>query len=264
LQYGTGGEGDFFLKLQLVRHATLLLDYAGMRILVDPMLGDAGSMSAIQNSPQPRPNPLVPLPFPVEQVLDGVQLVLVTHTHRDHWDDAAIQLVPKDLPLLCQPEDLKKMEAVHFVNASPVDHMKYWSHICVTRTAAQHGTGEIARAMAPSSGYVLSGAGEPTLYITGDTIWYDQVAETIKEHNPQVIVVNSGAAQFLHGDPITMTSGDVVRVCRAAPNAHVIAVHMEAINHCLLTREELAKQAHSAGGRLTIPGDGVPVALQGG
>ena len=67
------------MKLQLVRHATLLLDYAGMKILVDPMLSEAGAMSAIQNSPQPRPNPLVPLPFPVEQVLDGVQLVLVTH-----------------------------------------------------------------------------------------------------------------------------------------------------------------------------------------
>jgi len=252
------------LKLQLVRHATLLLDYAGMKLLVDPMLSDAGTMSAIQNSPQPRPNPLVPLPFPAEHVLDGVQLVLVTHTHRDHWDDAAIQLVPKDLPLLCQPEDLKKMEAVHFVNASAVNGMKYWSHICVTRTPAQHGTGEVARAMAPSSGYVLSSAGEPTVYITGDTIWYDQVAETIKEHNPQVIVVNAGAAQFLHGDPITMTAGDVVRVCRAAPHAKVIAVHMEAINHCLLTREELAQQAHTAGDRLVIPGDGVRVALQGG
>jgi L-ascorbate metabolism protein UlaG (beta-lactamase superfamily) len=50
------------LKLQLVRHATLLLDYAGMKVLIDPMLSDAGAMSAIQNSPQPRPNPLVPLP----------------------------------------------------------------------------------------------------------------------------------------------------------------------------------------------------------
>ena len=129
------------MRLQLVRHATLLLEYAGMSILVDPMLSEAGAMSAIQNSPQPRPNPLVPLPFPVEQVLDGVQLVLVTHTHRDHWDDAAIQLVPKDLPLLCQPEDLQKMEAVHFVNGSAVHDMKHWSHICVTRTPAQHGTG---------------------------------------------------------------------------------------------------------------------------
>jgi L-ascorbate metabolism protein UlaG (beta-lactamase superfamily) len=244
------------MRLQLVRHATLLLDYAGMRILVDPMLSDAGAMAPIQNSPQPRSNPLVSLPFPVDQVLEGVQLVLVTHTHRDHWDDAAIQLVPKDLPLLCQPEDLQKMEAVHFVNAAAVHDIKHWSHICVTRTPAQHGTGEIARAMAPSSGYVLTSDGEPALYIAGDTIWYDQVAETIKQHNPQVIVVNAGAAQFLHGDPITMTAGDLVRVCRAAPQAQVIAVHMEAINHCLLTRAELQKQAHAAGAKVEVPGDG--------
>src|SRR6202012_770153 len=112
--------------------------------------------------------------------------------------------------------------------------------------------------------YVLSREGEPTLYIAGDTIWYDQVAETIKENSPQVIVVNAGAAQFLHGDPITMTAGDVVRVCRAAPQAQVVAVHMEAINHCLLTREELAQQAHGVGAKLVIPGDGVKVALQGG
>jgi L-ascorbate metabolism protein UlaG (beta-lactamase superfamily) len=249
------------LRLQLVRHATLLLEYAGMRILVDPMLSEAGAMSAIQNSPQPRPNPLVPMPIPVEQVLDGVQLVLVTHTHRDHWDDAAIQLVPKDLPLLCQPEDLRKMEAVHFVNASAVHDAKHWSHISVTRTPAQHGTGEIARAMAPSSGYVLSSEGEPTIYIAGDTIWYDQVAETIKANDPQVIVVNAGAAQFLHGDPITMTAGDVVRVCRAAPHAQVIAVHVEAINHCLLTRADLEKQAHAAGVKLMVPGDGAQVEL---
>jgi L-ascorbate metabolism protein UlaG (beta-lactamase superfamily) len=249
------------LRLQLVRHATLLLDYAGMRILVDPMLSDAGTMAAIQNSPQPRPNPLVPLPFPAEQALDGAQLVLVTHTHRDHWDDAAIQLVPKDLPLLCQPEDLKKMEAVHFVNAAAVHDMKYWSHICITRTPAQHGTGEIARAMAPSSGYVLSSAGEPTLYIAGDTIWYDQVAETIRQHQPQAIVVNAGAARFLHGDPITMTAGDVVRVCRAAPQARVAAVHMEAINHCLLSREELAREAAAASVKVEIPEDGEAITL---
>jgi hypothetical protein len=90
------------------------------------------------------------------------------------------------------------------------------------------------------------------------------VAETIKEHNPQVIVVNAGAAQFLHGDSITMTAGDVVRVCRAATHAQVVAVHMEAINHCLLTREELAQQAHDAGDRLIIPGDGEKLALLGG
>jgi hypothetical protein len=34
-----------------------------------------------------------------------------------------------------------------------------------------------------------------------------------------------------------MTEGDVAEVCRHLPSATIIAVHMEAINHCLLTRK---------------------------
>lgn len=244
------------MQLQLIRHATLLVEYAGMRLLVDPMLSDAGAMAPIQNSPQPRPNPLVPLPCSAEEVLDGVQAVLLTHTHRDHWDDAAIQLVPKDLPLLCQPEDLAKMEATHFLNAAAVHEARNWSKICITRTHAQHGTGEIGRAMAPASGYILQSEAEPTLYIAGDSIWCKEVSYEISRFKPEIIVVNAGGARFLEGDPITMTAEDVIHVCRAAPNAMVIAVHMEAINHCLLTRSELAKATEHVGVKVRIPEDG--------
>ena len=66
------------MQLQLIRHATLLLEYGEMRILVDPMLSDAGAMPPIENSPQPRPNPLVALPCPATDVVSGVQAVLVT------------------------------------------------------------------------------------------------------------------------------------------------------------------------------------------
>lgn len=244
------------MQLQLIRHATLLIEYADMRLLLDPMLSDAGAMPPIENSPQPRRNPLVPLPCPATDVVSGIQAVLVTHTHRDHWDDAAIQYVPKDLPLFCQPEDLAKMEGVHFVNAVAVQEAKNWSRICITRTGGQHGTGEIAKKLAPVSGYVLQNANEPTLYVAGDTIWCDEVAAAIKQFKPDVIVANAGGARFLQGDPITMTAQDVIQVSKHAPKAQVIAVHMEAINHCLLTRHELARAAHRAGVKVVIPDDG--------
>jgi hypothetical protein len=59
-------------------------------------------------------------------------------------------------------------------------------------------------------------------------------------------VVNAGAAQFLEGEPITMTADDVIATCQAARASKVVAVHMEAINHCLLTRADLGFQLEAA------------------
>ena len=112
--------------------------------------------------------------------------------------------------------------------------------------------------MAPVSGFVVQAGDSPSLYIAGDTIWCEEVEEAIQAHCPGIIVVNAGAAQFLEGDPITMTAEGVARVCRAAPEARVIAIHMEAINHCLLTRAELAEALAEQGlaARVEIPAGG--------
>jgi len=102
-----------------------------------------------------------------------------------------------------------------------------------------------------------SAASSLSLYIAGDTIWCAEVA-ALEAHQPDITVLNAGAAQFLTGDPITMTAGDVVQVCDALASTQVVAVHMEAINHCLLTRADLREQLRVAGrlGRVRIPQDG--------
>lgn len=75
------------MRLRLIRHATLKLEYCGRTLLVDPMLLPAESSSAIPNTPNPRPNPLVDLPISIEEVIGGVDAALVTHTHRDLGTD---------------------------------------------------------------------------------------------------------------------------------------------------------------------------------
>jgi L-ascorbate metabolism protein UlaG (beta-lactamase superfamily) len=246
------------MQIRLVRHATLLVEYNGRKLLVDPMLSEAGAQRPIDNSPNPRNNPLVALPMPATELMNGIETVLVTHTHRDHWDGPAAQLLPKSLPILGQPEDEQRFRSEGFSNVQSVARSVKWDGIEISRTGGQHGTGDIGRKMAPVSGFVLRSKGEPVLYIAGDTIWCTEVEDALDRFHPEVVVVNTGAAQFLQGDPITMTSDNVITTCQHAPNAQLIAVHMEAINHCLLMRADLAFQLEAARviQQVAIPEDG--------
>lgn len=238
-EQASGIEPKAATRIRLIRHATSIIHYGDKVLLVDPMLSDQGVMPAIPQPANPRRNPLVPLSIAAEKVLTGIDAILVTHTHFDHWDPAATKLVPKDANLFIQPPDSAKFAESGFSRAQKIDDSISWKGIKTVRTGGQHGRGEIGKQMAPVSGYVLSSPGEPTLYIAGDTVWCPEVSDAIKTHKPDIIIVNCGAAQFVEGGPITMDTDDVLNVCQAAPKAKVIAVHMEAINHCLLTRTAL-------------------------
>jgi L-ascorbate metabolism protein UlaG (beta-lactamase superfamily) len=251
------------MEIQLIRHATLRVRMAELTFLVDPMLGDQGSMPAIANSANPAPNPLVPLPIPVAEILTGVNAVLVTHVHRDHWDAAASELIPRSLRIICQPADVAFFRDLGFEDVCPVHSAVAFGMVTIARTPGEHGKGEIGRKMAPVSGYVLRSREGESLYIAGDTIFFPAMQKILKDFAPQVTVVNSGGARFLEGDPITMTAGDITEVARLAPCTQVIAVHMEAINHCGVSRPELARHLHSAELQkpVLIPQDGELVVL---
>jgi L-ascorbate metabolism protein UlaG (beta-lactamase superfamily) len=246
------------VDLQLIRHATLHVRIGGIVLLVDPMLGDAASMPAIQNSANPRPNPLVPLPFPAVQTFAGVDAVLVTHTHRDHWDAAATELIPRHMRIICQPQDAAKFREWGFEEVRPIHSSAAFGLVTIVRTAGRHGTGTIGDAMAPVSGFMLRSRAGESLYIAGDTIFCPEVADALAHHKPMHTVVNCGGARFLEGDPITMTAEDVIDVARHAPFTQVIAVHMEAINHCSVTRDDLRRKLceHDVCDRVRIPADG--------
>jgi L-ascorbate metabolism protein UlaG (beta-lactamase superfamily) len=209
------------MRLRLVRHATLLLETSLGRVLVDPMLRSAGTSPPIENTPNQVPNPLVELPVPLGEVVAGVDLCIVTHLHRDHFDD----LLPRDVPILTQPESADELRARGYTDVAT-------SHPSIAMTRGRHGSDEpTVAAMGPVSGWVIDGT-----YVAGDTVWCDDVERALEEHAPHTVVVNASGAHFLGGERIVMDAGDVRRV-REATEARVVVVHLEAINHCVERRD---------------------------
>lgn len=92
------------MNITHIRNATQIIEYAGKKFLIDPMLADKGAWPGFPGTARSElRNPLVALPFSREKIID-VDAVIVTHTHDDHWDEAAIATIPKTLPVFVQHE----------------------------------------------------------------------------------------------------------------------------------------------------------------
>ncbi len=245
------------MQFRHIRHATFIIGINGKNILVDPMLSQKGSMQPIPDVPDKSWNPTAELAVPIETVLD-YDAAIITHMHRDHFDEAASKLLPKDRPVFCQPEDENRLKDKGFEKVYAVLEGTEWEGIRITRTAGRHGYGATALRLAPVSGFVLSAPGEPVIYITGDTVYYSCIEKTLESYKPDVVISFSGEARFRYGKPITMNSQDILAVCRKLPGARVVCVHLEAWNHCRLTRKALSDFAASngIGGQIHIPSDG--------
>ncbi len=258
------------MQMRLLRHATVVLTYAGRRLMVDPVFSPAGTTAPIptwkRSAGWGRRNPLVGLPVSaaeLQEILGSLDGVLVTHMHGDHFDQRAGEILPKNLSLLCQAEDAPRLEKLGFSRLYPITDRTTWEGIGLARVGGSHGGPLTRRKLGIVSGFVLEAAGEPSLYIAGDTVRCRAVREALRGRRPEVIVVNAGAAQLPLGRSITMNDADIAWVCRLAPAAKVVAVHMEAINHCLLTRAELGERLARKGlaERVSIPADGEVLVL---
>jgi L-ascorbate metabolism protein UlaG (beta-lactamase superfamily) len=244
------------MKLQLIRSATLRLEYAQRRFVIDPYLAPKHSRPSFTGK---SPNPLVDLPCSPREVVTGIEMVLVSHLHSDHFDPAAQELLPKDTPILCQPGDEAQIAAKGFRQVTPVAESLAWHGITITRTPCQHGSGNVLAEMGPASGFIFQAAHEPTVYWVGDTVWNDAVAEIIIRLQPQVIITHSCGAVWGEQVLIVMDAAQTIAVCQAAPRSIVVATHMDALDHATVSRAALRQYATVHGvqpEQLLIPADG--------
>ncbi|WP_029037257.1 MBL fold metallo-hydrolase [Salinimicrobium xinjiangense] len=261
-------------QLQFIRNATLVYNYGGKRILMDPMFAQKDTYPGFPGTVNSDVrNPLVELPVKPESLFD-VDAVLLTHLHTDHWDRMAQQILPKDLKILVQNTgDAQKVESQGFTDVEVLPEQTNFDGLQITKTRCQHGNDaaytvpEMAEFLGESSGFYFSAEGDRSVYFLGDTIWIDEIEQNIKNLKPDVVVVNAGRARMEDGRFGAILTGkeDVERIHKLLPTATIITIHMEALNHCSLSRSELRKFAkeNAFSEKLIIPKEGDAIDLGG-
>ncbi|NRP19425.1 hypothetical protein LPJGGPFB_02681 [Ensifer adhaerens] len=248
------------MKLQLIRNATLKLDYAGRTVLIDPYFAPKHSLPSFANRSE---NPVVELPVSIDEILDGVELVIVSHLHSDHFDDVAKACLAKDLPIFCQPDDEGEIRAAGFTAVTPLADRATWQGLTLTRREGSHGLGPVVELMGSVMGFTLEAEGEPSIYWAGDTVLYPPVSDVIAGTRPDIIITHSCGARW-DGDLIVMDADETVSVCAASADAVVVATHMEALDHATISRQDLREAAEARGisaTKLRIPRDGEVLVL---
>jgi len=247
------------MTIQLIRNATLKLHYAGKTILVDPMLCPKETFDPFVSGL--KRNPTVDLNIPVHEIINHLDCVLVTHSHPDHFDKLSGELLSKEIKLFSTPTDHDFFLKQAFSNVEVIEDNTLWENISITRIEGKHGTGPILPYMGQVSGYILQSKDEPTIYIVSDCILNDVVRKTIEKFKPEIIITNSGGGIIPRFEdyPVTMNEEQTIELIALAPNAKVIAVHLESIDFCRTTRNSLrafASEHDVSENQLFIPKDG--------
>jgi L-ascorbate metabolism protein UlaG (beta-lactamase superfamily) len=92
-------------------------------------------------------------------------------------------------------------------------------------------------------------AGDEAIYFSGDTVWFDGVAEVARRFPVRIASFNMGAARVPAVGPfaLTMTVEDGIRAARAFSDATIIPLHYEGWAHFSESREVISRAFDAAG-----------------
>ncbi|MEZ9710134.1 MBL fold metallo-hydrolase [Vibrio breoganii] len=258
------------MKIHHLRSATFAIESGDNIILVDPMLGKKGSLppfSVLRFTA--KKNPTVDLPENANDILNRVNHTLITHSqtfgfkplqHGDHLDSAGEAfLVKNQIPVTTPSKDKAYLEKYGLTVENGLVDWQATPFMDgeITAIPAQHGHGWIHKVMANGCGFFLQLPNEPSIYISGDTVLTPDVKRALEELQPDITVVATGQAQMDVGQPLLMSSDEVMEFIRLSPHK-VIANHMEALNHCPIDRKTLRRSLDAEGllEKVMIPEDG--------
>lgn len=237
------------LKVNYIGGPTALLELAGLRLLTDPTFDPAG---------QEYPTSLYTLrkltsPAIIPESLGAIDAVLLSHDH--HFDnlDHAGQDVLKNAGVVLTTEAGAGRLGGNAVGLAPWQGFELPTpaglNLSVVGTPARHGP--VGGDRGPVTGFVLSLAdtSDGAVYLSGDTVWYEGVAEVARRFPVRVAMLYMGAARVPEVGPshLTFTAEEAVEAARAFPEAVIIPLHYEGWAHLSESRRQVEDAFGAAG-----------------
>ena len=243
----------------------MLIEIDSFRLLTDPTFDPPGTYQSGPVILHKKVGPAVSL-----YELGRVDAVLLSHDqHADNLDHTGRVLLDKSPTVLTTLSGADRF-------GGRTRGLSPWETILiegvdgailhVTATPARHGPVGIEPIAGDVIGFLL-GVEKPgdLIYVTGDTVWYDGVAEVARRYQPRLVILFAGSAKTRGTFHLTMDSNDAIETAHAFKEALIVPIHTDGWAHFTESGEELAKafDALGLGGRLRIleAGMTVPVTL---
>ncbi|KNC75920.1 hypothetical protein, variant, partial [Sphaeroforma arctica JP610] len=161
-------------------------------------------------------NPLKDLPGGADALIKSATCALVTHPHPDHLDKDGVKFLRDNkLKVYCSGHDEADLRG-RGLDAHEVTDGDLGMRI--EAVPAQHGYGPQAWIMGPGVGYYLAADGEPSLYITGDTVLTSDVRDAVKRLKPSIVVAPAGSANVGFGYDILFSQEELIELGKLVPD----------------------------------------------
>jgi L-ascorbate metabolism protein UlaG (beta-lactamase superfamily) len=248
------------VRLTSIDGPTLLIEFGGLRILTDPTFDEPQDYRVgtrtfrKRNSPALRRDLLLP-----------IDVILLSHyQHYDNLDKAGRDFLPYAGMVLstCDAEQRLGDNTCGLAPWSEIDlPLPDGRTLKVTGTPARHGPAGFENTSGQVVGFVLSIGDSPSIYVSGDTVWYEGVAEVARRFDIGLAVLFAGSAQPVGPFNVTMSANDVLEAAAAFSSAQIVTVHDCGWSHYTQTQADITEAFKAVGiqGRLKLLRPGRPV-----